>query len=170
MTLIRTGTRLIDKFSEWTGKFFSWLLLSLIFFTCFEVITRRIFGAPTIWTLEMSTYFFSAVCMLALGYTQKDKAHVNVDILYINFSPKTQAICNIITFILFLGSFSFILLLYGIFFAYDSIVIQERSPSAFYALVWPSKLTIPVGAFLIFIQALSDFIKDIVFLVKGERI
>ena len=118
----------------------------------------------------MSNYLFSAICMLALGYTQKYKGHVNVDILFVNFSPKTQALCNIITFILFLGIFSFILMLYGSFFAYDSIVINERSPSAFYALVWPSKLTIPIGGFLLFIQALSDFVKDVVFFVKGERL
>lgn len=170
MTLIRAAIKYIDTFSEWTGKSFSWLLLLLIFYTCYEVLTRRIFGAPTIWTLEMSTYFFAAICMLALGYTQKDKGHVNVDILFVHLSPKVQAVCNIITFLLFLGIFSFILMLYGSFFAYDSIKINERSPSAFYALVWPAKLTIPIGAFLLFIQALSDFLKDVVFLLKGERI
>lgn len=170
MALLRSAIKHIDAFSELTGKLLAWLLLTLIFLTCYEVLTRRIFGAPTIWTLEMSNYLFAAICMLALGYTQKYKGHVNVDILYVNFSPKTQALCNIITFIFFLGIFSFILTLYGSFFAYDSIVINERSPSAFYALVWPSKLAIPIGGFLLFIQALSDFLKDVVFFVKGERL
>ncbi len=170
MKFIRASVRSIDRFSVWTGKLFSWLLLSLMFFTCFEVLTRRIFQAPTIWTLEMSTYFFCAVCMLALGYTQQAGAHVNVDILFANFSPKLKAICNIITFVLFLGIFSAILLVYGSIFAYDAIMINERSPSAFNVLVWPSKLAIPIGAFLLFIQAISGFVKDVVFLLQGERI
>lgn len=108
--------------------------------------------------------------MLALGYTQQDNGHVNVDILFAGFSPKVKAVCNIVTFVLFLGIFSAILLVYGSFFAYDSIIINERSPSAFNALVWPSKLTLPIGAFLLFIQGLAGVIKDIVFLVQGERI
>jgi TRAP-type mannitol/chloroaromatic compound transport system permease small subunit len=170
MKILKSVVTGIDLFSAWVGKTFAWLLVTLIFFTCFEVITRRIFGAPTIWTLEMSTYLFAAVCMLALGYTQRDKGHVNVDILFLYFSPKVKALCNIITFLLFLGSFSLILLVYGSFFAYDSIAIQERSPSAFNALVWPSKLAVPVGALLLLVQAIADVIKDVVFLVKGEKI
>lgn len=170
MEIAKAVVNSIDRFSVWTGKLFSWLLLTLMFFTCFEVLTRRIFQAPTIWTLEMSTYFFCAVCMLALGYTQQAGAHVNVDILFAGFSSKVKAICNIITFVLFLGIFSAVMLIYGTIFAYDSIIIGERSPSAFNALVWPSKLTIPVGAFLLFIQAVSGVIKDIVYLVRGERL
>lgn len=170
MNTLRTIVNAIDTFSVWTGKLFSWLVLLLMFFTCFEVVTRRVFQAPTIWTLEMSTYVFCAVCMLALGYTQQSGGHVNVDILSANFSPKVKAICNIITFLLFLGIFSLILVIYGSMFAYDSIIINERSPSAFNALVWPSKLAMPVGAFMLFIQALSGLIKDCVMLLRGEEL
>lgn len=170
MNSTRSIVNSIDRFSIWTGKLFSWLLLTLMFFTCFEVLTRRIFQSPTIWTLEMSTYFFCAVCLLALGYTQQAGAHVNVDILFAGFSPKVKAVCNIVTFVSFLGIFSTVLLIYGSIFAYDSIMINERSPSAFNAFVWPSKLAIPIGAFLLFIQALSGVIKDIVFLLRGEQI
>lgn len=170
MNFIRAVVHTIDRISVWTGKLFSWLLLTLMFLTCFEVVTRRIFQAPTIWTLEMSTYFFCAVCMLALGYTQQAGGHVNVDILYANFSPKLKAVCNIITFFLFVGIFSAVILVYGSFFAFDSIMINERSPSAFNAIVWPAKLTVPVGAFLLLIQSISGLLKDVVFLAQGERI
>jgi len=118
----------------------------------------------------MSTFLFCGVCMLALGYTELHKGHVNVDIVYNRFPPKVQAICNIITFLCFLGIFSLILLIYGGIFAADSWAIRERTPSAFNAIVYPSKIAVPVGAFLLFIQALSGFIKDLFFLVKGERL
>ena len=67
-------------------------------------------------------------------------------------------------------SISLILLVYGGIFAADSWTIRERTPSAFNAIVYPSKIAVPVGAFLLFIQALSGFIKDLFFLVKGERL
>jgi len=170
MKVIRSIVNGIDNFSEWIGKTFSWLILSLIFLTCYEVFTRRMLGAPTIWSLEMSTFLFCGVCMLALGYTERHKGHVNVDIVYVHFPPKVQAICNIISFTLFLGIFSIILLVFGGIFALDSWSIRERTPSAFNAILYPSKIAIPVGAFLLLIQAVSGVIKDVVFLAKGERL
>ena len=170
MYVIRSVVRGIDNLNERLGKLFSWTILTLMFFTCYEVFTRRVLGAPTIWSLEMSMFFACGVCMLALGYTQLHKEHVNVDLFYINFSPKTKAVCNIITYLLFLGLFSLILLVYGWFFFWDSWSIGERTPSAFYAIKYPSKLMVFFGAFLLFIQGMSDFIRDVVYLVKGERL
>lgn len=170
MNTIQMIINLIDKFSIWTGKFFSWLVLLLMFLTCYEVITRRLFGSPTIWTLEISTYIFCGVCMLALGYTQQSGGHVNVDIFSSKFSPKLKAILNIVSFCCFVGLFSGVLFIYGCFFAYDSVIINERSPSAFNALVWPSKLVMPIGALMLFLQAFAGLLKDIVFLVKGEEL
>jgi len=160
----------VDLCNEWIGKTFAWLIITLICLTCFEVLSRRIFGSPTIWTLEMSEFLACGVCMLALGYTELHKEHVNVDILYLNFPPKAQAICSIVTFVCFLGIFSLILLVYGWIFFWDSWSIAERTPSAFNAIKYPSKFAVPVGALLLFTQGLSGFLKNILFLTKGETL
>jgi len=160
----------IDAFSDRFGRYTSWIILSLVILTVFEVFTRRILGAPTIWTLESTMYLAAAVCCLALGYTELYKGHASVDILFIHFSDKTKAICTIISFLFFTGLFSFVLIVYGIFFFWDSVVILEKSASAFNAPVWPSKLAIPVGGFLLFIQNLSHTVREVYFLAKGVHI
>lgn len=170
MDFIKSVIKGIDTFMEKTGRILSWSLLTLIFFTCFEVFTRRIMGSPTIWTLEMSTFFACGVCMLALGFTELHKEHVNVDLFYIKFSPRTQAICDIITFVLFLGVFSLVLVLYGWVFFWDSWVLKERTASAFNAVKYPAKFAFVLGAFLLFIQGLSNCMKRVIFLKTGERI
>ena len=170
MNFIKLIVKGIDTFMEKTGRILSWTLVSLIFFTCFEVFTRRIMGSPTIWILEMSTFFACGVCMLALGYTELHKEHVNVDLFYINFTPKNQAICNIITFLLFLGIFSLILVVYGWMFFWDSWVLKERTASAFNAIKYPAKFAFFLGSLLLLIQGLSNFMKDIIYLSTGERI
>jgi len=75
-----------------------------------------------------------------------------------------------ITFIFFLGFFSVIFLWKGVIFAATSWSMMERTPSAFNFYVFPAKTLLPIGAFLLLIQGLSDFTKNIVFLTKGERL
>jgi len=47
----------IDGISDWTGRLFAWLVIPLTVLIVFEVITRRFFGAPTIWTFELSNFY-----------------------------------------------------------------------------------------------------------------
>jgi TRAP-type mannitol/chloroaromatic compound transport system permease small subunit len=160
----------IDALSEWCGRIFSWFIVAIIGLSLFEVFTRRILGKPTIWTFETLSYFFCASIVLTMAYTLRYKQHVSVDLIYGRFTPKTKAIVDIITFILFLGFFSTIFLWKGIVFAATSWAMWERTPSAFNFYVFPAKTLLPVGAFLLLLQGLSDFIKNIVFLVKGEQL
>jgi len=168
--IIRKIVNHIDNFSERSGRVFSWLLLGLVGLSCFEVFTRRILGKPTVWTHEILSYIFCATIMLTIGYTLLHRQHANVDLLYERLSAKTRAILDIITFIIFLGLFSSVFLVDGIIFAATSWAMFERTPSAFNFYVFPAKTLLPIGAFFLIIQGLADFIKNIVFLVKGEKL
>jgi len=170
MDTARAIVNKIDIFSEWVGKVFSWFIVAIILLSVFEVFTRRVLGKPTIWTHETLSYFFCAAILLTMAYTLRYKQHVAVDLIYARFTPKTKAILDIITFIFFLGFFSFIFLWKGIVFAATSWGMLERTPSAFNFYVFPAKTLLPVGAFLLLIQGLSDFIKNIVFVAKGEKL
>jgi len=160
----------MDALSEWFGRIFSWFIVAIILLSVFEVFTRRILGKPTIWTHEVLSYLFCASIMLTMAYTLRHKQHVSVDLIYARFTPKTKAILDIITFVIFLGLFSTIFLLEGIRFAGTSWAMFERTPSAFNFYVFPAKTLLPVGVFLLLIQGLSDFIKNIVFVAKGEQL
>jgi len=170
MEATRAFIKKIETFSEWCGKIFSWFIVAIILLSLFEVFTRRILGKPTIWTHEILSYLFCASIVLTMAYTLKNKQHVSVDLIYGRFTPKTKAILDIITFIFFLGFFSTIFLWKGIVFAATSWGMMERTPSAFNFYVFPAKTLLPIGAFLLLLQGLSDFIKNIVFLVKGEQL
>jgi len=108
--------------------------------------------------------------MLTMAYTLRYKQHVSVDLIYGRLTPKTKAIFDSITFIFFLGLFSTLFLWKGIIFAATSWAMWERTPSAFNFYVFPAKTLLPLGIFLLLVQGLSDFIKNIVFLVKGEQL
>lgn len=170
METIRAFVHRIEAISEWCGRIFSWFIVAIIGISLFEVFTRRILGKPTIWTHETLSYFFCASIMLTMAYTLKYKQHVAVDLIYARFTPKGKAILDIITFIFFMGFFSVIFLWKGVVFAATSWAMLERTPSAFNFYVFPAKTLLPLGGLLLLMQGLSDFIKNIVFLVRGEQL
>ena len=170
MDAIRTLLKKIDTISEWCGRIFSWFIVAIILLSVFEVFTRRILGKPTIWTHEILSYLFCASIMLTMAYTLRHKQHVSVDLIYARLTPKTKAILNIITFVIFLGFFSIVFLWEGIRFAATSWGMLERTPSAFNFYVFPAKTLLPIGASLLLVQGISDFIKNIVFVAKGEKL
>jgi TRAP-type mannitol/chloroaromatic compound transport system permease small subunit len=170
MNVLKGIIKFIQFISEWSGRIFSVTILVLLVFSCYEVFTRRVLHSPTIWTHEILSYFFCASVMLLMGHTQLHKGHANVDIFYSKLSPKTQAGVNAVTFIFFMGLFMLVFFTDALNFASTSWAMKERTPTAFNPIVYPAKTILPVGAFLLLLQGLADFAKDIVFLVKGERL
>jgi len=167
---LKATVKLLDNISEWCGRISAWFIVTVIALSLYEVSTRRLLGKPTIWTHEIIGYCFAAAVLLTIGYTLKYKAHANVDILYEHLSPRTQVIMDLISYTVFLGIFTFVMLYEGIRFAATSWALMERTPSAFNFYIFPAKTLLPVGIFLLALQLVSDMIKQVVFLVKGERI
>jgi TRAP-type mannitol/chloroaromatic compound transport system permease small subunit len=167
---IKTILKIIDGLSEKVGSAVSWILFGLVALSCFEVFTRRILGKPTIWTHEILSYFFCATILLLMGYTQLHKGHANIDVFLVNMSKRKQVILEAFCFVIFALPFVLIMLWNGVIFAATSWEMQERTPSAFNAIVYPAKTLIPVGFALLLLQLAADFIKKIVYLVKGEEL
>jgi len=166
---IKKITKIIDSVSEKVGGFLSWVLIGLAALSCYEVFTRRVLGSPTIWTDAILSYLFCASIMLLMGYTQFHKGHANIDVFTERLSKRTQTILEIVTFVIFAFPFVLIMLWDGTIFAATSWMMQERTPSAFNVIVYPAKTLIPVGFALFFLQLVADFIKKIIYLVKGEE-
>lgn len=160
----------IDALSERVGRAVSWIAVALVALTVYEVITRRFFGRPTIWTHEVLAYVFGAHFMLAFGYTLLHHGHVNVDVVISRLPERARAVLDIILSILFLGAFVYVFIKEGTAFAQRSWAVLERAPTAFNSPVYPAKTLIPVGAVLLGIQAVSNVLKNVVFLAKGVRL
>jgi TRAP-type mannitol/chloroaromatic compound transport system permease small subunit len=161
--------RAINRVTEWSGKillWFPWIVAGIILW---EIILRTFFNLPTIWAHELSLMVFGALSVLAGAYAHKYRGHVNMDLFYSRLSPRGKMIMDLITFPFFL-CFCGILLWKGWSFAWRSIVIWEYSQSNWAPLIWPIKLTIPIGALLIILQGVSNLLSDITSVLarKGE--
>jgi TRAP-type mannitol/chloroaromatic compound transport system permease small subunit len=162
--------RRVDQINEWIGKVLLWLPWMITAIIIWEVVGRYFFNKPTIWAHELSLMVFGALSMVGGAYAHKYRAHVNMDLFYARLSPKGKAILDLITFPFFL-IFCGVILWKGWEFAWRSIIIWEYSQSNWEPLLWPIKLTIPVGALLLILQGLSNLISDLakVYSRKGVK-
>jgi len=149
----------IEFISDWSGKIFSFLAVIVVGVISYEVISRYVFNAPTIWAHETMTYFCGIYYMMGGAYTLYFEGHVSVDVFYIRFSPRVRAIVDLVTFPLFFAYIG-VLIWTGAEYSWESIMYKETSPTAWAPPLYPLKLAIPVGAFLVLLQGLTKFVRD----------
>ncbi len=91
----------IDSLSLWVGKCFAWLILVLTLGISYEVLVRYVFRAPTTWAFDFSYINYGALFLMAGAYTLSRNGHVRADVLYRFWQPRTQAIMDLILYIIF---------------------------------------------------------------------
>ena len=167
---IKSLLKFLDGFSEWSGRIFVWLVIPLAILVVFEVICRRFFDSPHIWSTEVIDFIYGPHFMLVAAYTLLYKAHVKIDVIYDKFSPRIRGILDIITYMVFFFPFCIIVLQQGIIFASTSWSIGETSESAALRIVPLVKTMIPVSIGLLLIQGIATYIRAIMQVIKGEEI
>lgn len=87
--------RLLDGFSEWTGRLIAWLTLLMVVVTFVVVVMRYVFEQGNIALQESVIYMHSFVFLLGAAYTLKHDGHVRVDIIYRPLSEKGKGWINL---------------------------------------------------------------------------
>lgn len=88
-------------------------IILIMMFTAYEVSLRGIFGKPTIWTNEITSYMLVWFGMLSILYAYIKKAHVSVGLVYRKFNVGFQKILDLINEILTF-IFAIFVLIYGV--------------------------------------------------------
>ena len=83
-----------------------------------------------------------------------------MDLLYGNWSPRKKAWFDAVT-VLFLIFYLGVLLYGGISSTGYSLEYGERSATAWRPYMWPIKVIMCIGIFLMLLQAIAEFFKDI---------
>ncbi len=160
----------IDRFTEFIGNVFIWLIIPLTGVVAFEVISRRVFNAPHIWATEVTDFIYGPHFMLAAAFTLLKKGHVSIDLIFNRMRPRVQGILEVINHLIFYFPFCGLLFYYGISFAQTSWAQQETSGSAALPVVPHIKTVIPVTFGLLLLQGIANFIRSIHLAVKGEKL
>ncbi|RLB39534.1 MAG: transporter [Deltaproteobacteria bacterium] len=160
--------RIIDRMSEWTGKGASYLVMAMVLCIMYEVVMRYFFDRPQTWVFDTTYMLYGAHAMLGAAYCHYTKGHVRMDLLYGRLRPRTQAIVDVVCYLLLFFPL-FIVLVYKIGgHALWAVSYGERaSASSWRPILGPFKLAIALGVVLFFLQGIADFIRSLHVAVKG---
>jgi TRAP-type mannitol/chloroaromatic compound transport system permease small subunit len=158
---MREVLRIIDSISDWSGKVTSFIIAFLIAGLLYEIVARYVFNNPTIWAHESSQYLFATYAFLAGGYCLRHGLHINMDVVYRRFSPRTKAIVDLFTSWLALG-FIISLLWWGGITAWESVRLREVTTTIWAPPLYPFKVTLPLGAALLLLQWVAKFVRDVI--------
>ncbi|HOO89431.1 MAG TPA: TRAP transporter small permease subunit [Syntrophales bacterium] len=157
----RSLIAVIDGVSEWTGRIISYILLITVAATVIEVVARYIFNAPTVWSYEVEMFTCGALYVLVGAYCLLHRSHVSVDIVSQRFRPKTQKILNLVVVFPLILIFASALTYMGAKYAWTSIQMGERSYTSWAPILWPVKITLPIGSLLLIFQSVAEFLREL---------
>ena len=180
--------RIVDAVNYRVGRITMYGIFVLMGILLWSSVSKTFF-LPTLWTLEMAQFVMVAYYILGGPYSIQLGSNVRMDLLYGEWSLRKKAWFDLFT-VLFL-IFYLCVLLYGavsstayslgywgtepfLFFGQlvtgtEEIGHMERSPTAWRPYMWPIKSIMILGMFLMLLQCLSEFFKDVLRL-RGEQI
>jgi len=153
--------KVIDTFTEWTGKTVAWVCVPLALIVFWEVVSRHFFAAATLWAYDMSYMLYSVLFMLGAPYALLRGAHIRTDILWEKFSDRTKGKIDFYAFIVLF--FPGMILLFGasVDDAWRAFTMGERGEqTAWRPYLWPMKAVVPLTAVLLLVQGTSEVMKS----------
>ena len=152
--------------TERLGHAIYWLVLAAVLISAANAVVRKAFNFSSNSFLEIQWYLFSAIFLFLAGYTLKNNEHVRIDIVTGRLSARARAMIDIFGTLFFLLPMAIIIMWLSWPVFVDAYVRNEVSTNAGGLIIWPARLLVPIGFFLLIVQALSELIKRIAFL-KG---
>jgi TRAP-type mannitol/chloroaromatic compound transport system permease small subunit len=162
--------RLIDGFSDLTGRLVALTMLFLVGSITYEVVARYFFHAPTVWVFESSAMANGSAFMLGCAYALYKGAHVRTDIFWDNYSERTKGIVDLLSYLLLFFPVMITMMAISIDDVIHSYETGERSQESLWrAIMWPFRAVIPLSAFLFMIQGVAEVLKCIYQLRFGRE-
>jgi TRAP-type mannitol/chloroaromatic compound transport system permease small subunit len=160
---------IIDPITMWAGRIFAFLIVPLMLGLVFEVFSRYLFRAPTVWAYDTTYMLYGTLFMLGAAYTLYRGGHIRTDMIYRTLSARKQGLLDALLYLFFFFPGMVFVLLAGWDYAYRSWITAEvAGASPWRPPIYPFKSVIPLAAILLLFQGLSEFLKSVYAVVRGE--
>ncbi|WP_412504458.1 TRAP transporter small permease subunit [Roseovarius sp. SYSU LYC5161] len=189
--------RAIDAMNRFIGRITMYLIFVLVAILLWSSVSKTFFD-PSLWTLETAQFVMVAYYVLGGPYSVQLGSNVRMDLFYGDWTPRQKAWMDGITvwFLIFylgvllygaVGSTAYSLGYFGTepfaFFwdlaatfvtqgadaAGEKLGFLERSRTVWRPYLWPVKTLLCLGVFLMLLQCLAEFFRDIG-RVRGEAL
>jgi TRAP-type mannitol/chloroaromatic compound transport system permease small subunit len=156
-----TIIRNIERLTTSIGIMAAFAIVPLVLATCYEVLARYAFDAPTIWAYDIGYTLTGSHFLLGMAYTLAVGAHIRIDIFSGKFSPRTRALIDLCAYAVMLPLL--IWLSYALFqhLATGYLRSERSGQSAMNLPVWPFRIVFLVAFTLLALQVLAEVVKTV---------
>ena len=135
-----------------------------------DIFGRKVLNKPVPMSYEVGAFMLVFIVFMGLAYSQRQKAHIRVEILTLRMPPKTRAVMDLVAYTLGIAIYGMIF--YQTFkWSYHSFEIGEYVAGLINIPKWPSQFAMVFGALLVSLQFLSDWVNrlsDVVALFRAS--
>jgi TRAP-type mannitol/chloroaromatic compound transport system permease small subunit len=151
---------LVDRVSKILVSIVMALLSVLVAAMLYEVVSRRVFDAPTLWAFDVSYMINGIIFLGAAGYTLMRNEHIRIDVFSQRLPVSVQHAINFAIYAcLFLPAMA-IICHSAVSDAYHAFVtgeVERVSPWA--PLIWPYYSAVALGLLVLFLQSIAQTIR-----------
>lgn len=152
----------IDRFTELTAYLFVIAMIPLVLANVIEVFARYALRSPTIWALDVTTMSYAVLFMLGAALALLKGAHVRTDMLWEKFSDRRKGMIDSLALaVFFLPTMAVLFYLSVDDFLYSISIDERSSTGAWTPVLWPLRGVIPLTAFMLFVQGISELLKSL---------
>ncbi len=153
--------RIIERITTSVGIMASFAIVPLVLATCYEVLARYLFAAPTIWAYEIGYVLTGSHFLLGMAFALAVGAHIRIDIFSGRFAPRTRAVIDLAAYAVMLPLL--VWLSYALFqhLATGYLRAERSGQSAMNLPVWPFRVVFFVAFTLLALQVLAEIAKAV---------
>ena len=148
-------TALIGRINRWLATFAVVLIFVMMLTITADVCMRYFFNSPIIGTVELNRTLLVIVVFFSLGYAQKRKRHINVELFSHLLPSKTRLFTELVQLLLACGVI-FLVSYESIIIAYNSTIESEVEAGIMNFPLWPGRIAMAVGLSMLGLQYLMD--------------
>lgn len=163
---MRAYVRYVDAFNYRIGRIAMYGIFVMMAILLWSSISKTFFY-PSLWTLEMAQFSMVAYYVLGGPYSLQSGAHVRMDLFYGGWSVERKAAVDVVT-VFFLIFYLGVLFYGGLSSTNYALTYGERSSTAWRPFMWPIKVIMTAGIFLMLLQSVSELFKDLARMRKVE--
>jgi TRAP-type mannitol/chloroaromatic compound transport system permease small subunit len=160
--------RYVEAVNRVIGRLAMFIIFAMMGVLLMSSVSRTALNISFIWTVEMAQFMLAAFYLLGGGYSMQLDSHVRMDLLYSRWSPKGQALADIITSI-FLIFYLVVLLVGAVSSTNYAITYGQKNYSSWAPPLSPIKIIMTIGIAMMLLQAIAMFFRDMA-TVRGERL
>ncbi len=154
----------IDGLNTRIGRTVYWLVLVVVLISAGNALVRYALDISSNAWLELQWYLFSAIFLFCAPYTLLKNEMVRIDVVAGRLSKRTQMVIEVIGILFFLLPMALGLMYMSWPVFMQALERHEVSSNAGGLIIWPARLMVPIGFFLLALQGVSQLIKTVAFM------